>query len=81
MTCERRPSPPRLAQGGAGAPWQCLDLALAAAREAGAKAIRDNEWRLSPADRLALAMQAADEAMEELGVGLSGSDGTREGPR
>ena len=59
-----------LTHGGAGAPWQCLDLALAA-REAGVKAIRDNELRLSPAEQLAVALQAADEAIEELAVELS----------
>ena len=60
-----------LTHGGGGAAWQCLDLALAAAREAGVKAIRDNERRLPPADQLAVALQAADEAIEEMAVELS----------
>jgi hypothetical protein len=62
-----------LTHGGENVAWQCLELALDAAREAGLKAIRDNT-RLSPADQLALALQAADEAIEELAVELSEVD-------
>jgi hypothetical protein len=60
-----------LAHGGDGAAWHCLDLALAAAREAVVKAITDNERRKSPADQLAIALLAADETLEELAVVLS----------
>jgi hypothetical protein len=60
----------RLAHGGPGASWQCLDLALAAAREAGVKALPDNR-QLSSSDQLAVALQAADEAIEKLAVELS----------
>ena len=59
-----------LAHGGDAAAWSCLDVALAAAREAGVKALTDNR-QLSPADQLAVALQAADEALEELAVELS----------
>jgi hypothetical protein len=59
-----------LTHGGENVAWQCLELALDAAREAGLKAIRDNT-RLTPEDQLALALQAADEAIEELAVELS----------
>jgi hypothetical protein len=59
-----------LTHGGENVAWRCLELALDAAREAGLKAIRDNT-RLTPEDQLALALQAADEAIEELAVELS----------
>ena len=52
------------------AAWQCLDIALGAARDAGVKALRDN-GQLPPADQLAVALQAADEALEGLAVELS----------
>jgi hypothetical protein len=60
-----------LTHGGENVTWQCLELALDAAREAGMKALRDKA-RLPPEDQLAVALQAADEAIEELAVELSG---------
>ena len=62
-----------LAHGGENVAWQCLELALDAAREAGVKALKDNP-RLSPGDQLDLALQAAGEALEELAVELSEED-------
>ena len=53
-----------------GSAWQALDLALAAAREAGVKALTDNP-RLTAGDQLGVALQAADEALEGLAVALS----------
>jgi hypothetical protein len=64
-----------LTHGGDAAAWSCLDVALAAAREAGVKAIRTN-GHLPPEDQLAVALQAADEALEELAVELSNENGT-----
>ncbi len=62
-----------LTHGGEGVAWQCLDLALAAARAAGEKALKDYP-RLSSGDQLDLALQAAGEALEELAVELSEED-------
>ena len=62
-----------LIHGGEGVAWQCLDLALAAARAAGVKALKDYPG-LSSGDQLDLALQAAGEALEELAVELSEED-------
>ncbi|HEX5273019.1 MAG TPA: hypothetical protein VFW33_21125 [Gemmataceae bacterium] len=65
-----------LAHGGTGAAWHALDVALQAAREAGVKAIEASR-RLPPDQQLALALQAADEALEGLALELAAhADGT-----
>jgi hypothetical protein len=61
-----------LATGTTGA-WRSLELALAAAQEAGKRALLAN-GHLPPAEQLSLALQAADEALEGLAVELTGSD-------
>ena len=59
-----------LNHGGEAVAMQCIDLALAAAREAGVKALKDVST-LSPVDQLAVALGIVAEALEELAVGLS----------
>jgi hypothetical protein len=59
-----------LATGATGA-WRGLELALAAAQEAGKRALLAN-GHLPPAEQLALALQAADQALEGLAVELTG---------
>jgi hypothetical protein len=49
---------------------ECLELALAAARRAGAHAVQDHQ-QLPPAEQLALALAAADEVLEGLAVELA----------
>ncbi len=62
-----------LPHGDQGGALECLELALAAARRAGARAILDGQ-SLPPAEQLALALQAADEVLEEIAVELAGGD-------
>ncbi len=59
-----------LAHGGEGAACYCINVALAAAHDAAMKALKDNT-RLPAADQVALALQAVDEAIEELAIELS----------
>ena len=59
-----------LTRGGEGAACYCINVALAAAHDAAVMALKDNA-RLPPVDQLAVALQAADEALEELAVELS----------
>jgi hypothetical protein len=59
-----------LAMGDVG-PWRGLELALAAAKEAGERAILANV-HCPVAEQLALALQAADEALEGLALELAG---------
>ncbi len=49
-----------------------LEVALAAAKEAGDRAADDNR-HLPPAERFAVALQAADEVLEGIAVDLAGS--------
>jgi hypothetical protein len=51
-----------------------LERALAAALEAGRKVLSDYRHR-PPAEKLAMALQAADEVLEELAVELAGDLG------
>jgi hypothetical protein len=56
-----------LAHGNA---WHALDMALAAARDAGRKVLSDQRHR-TVTEQFALALQAADEALEAIGVALA----------
>jgi hypothetical protein len=60
-----------MTHAGQGAALECLELALAAARRAGARAVQDRQ-HLPPAEQLALALQAADEVLEGLALELAG---------
>jgi hypothetical protein len=62
-----------LSHAGQGSALECLELALAAARRAGARAAQDAQ-DLPPAGQLTLAIQAADEALVALAVELAGDD-------
>jgi hypothetical protein len=62
-----------LATGTTGA-WRGLELALAAAQEAGKRALLAN-GHLPPVEQLALALQAADEALEGLALELASEQG------
>jgi hypothetical protein len=59
-----------VATGGPGGAWHALDLAIAAAKGAGEQVIRDSE-ALTPREQLAVALQAAVEVLEGLGVALA----------
>ncbi|HZT83063.1 MAG TPA: hypothetical protein VFA26_22735 [Gemmataceae bacterium] len=59
-----------LATAGGLAAWPCLELALAAAQKAGARAIRSNQQR-PPAEQFTLALRAADETLGRLAVELA----------
>ncbi len=59
-----------LADAAPGAALECLELALAAARRVGARAIQDGQ-QLPPPEQLALGLKAAGEALEELAVDLA----------
>jgi hypothetical protein len=61
-----------------GTAWQALELTLTAAKEAGERAITANP-RLPPSEPLALALRAADEALE--GIGATPTAGQGEGER
>jgi hypothetical protein len=61
-----------LATAGPGAAWHALALALAGARAVGEEAIREGGGRgLAPPEQLAVALQAAVEALDGLGVALA----------
>jgi hypothetical protein len=62
-----------LATGTTGA-WRGLELPLAAALEAGKRALLAN-GHLPPAEQLALALEAADEVLEGLALELAGDQG------
>jgi hypothetical protein len=67
-----------LATGGDAGAWHALELALKAAHDAGRRVLRDNPHR-PVAEQLALALQAADEALEGLALELAGDQGAGEG--
>jgi hypothetical protein len=58
----------------AGSAWQALEVAIAAAQDAGRRAIAAHPG-LPPAEQFALALQAADKALEGLAVELTGEEG------
>jgi hypothetical protein len=66
-----------LAIAGPGGASQGLELALAAALDAGRKAIADNP-RLMPAEQVAVALQAAAEALDDIGLALAEGEGQAE---
>jgi hypothetical protein len=67
-----------LATAGEGAAYQGLELALGATRTAGVRAVQDNP-RLTPAERLAVALQAAGEELEGIRLTLAEGEGAAGG--
>jgi hypothetical protein len=61
----------------AGSAWQAIKVAIAAAQDADRRAIAAHP-RLPPAEQFALALQAADKALEGLAVELTGEEGEHE---